>query len=44
MRRIVERHGGTVRARGEPGVGATFGFTILANPEVDAERLVGVDA
>ncbi len=44
VRRIVERHGGTVRARGEPGVGATFGFTILANPEVDAERLVGVDA
>ena len=32
VRRIVERHGGTVRAHGEPGVGATFGFTILANP------------
>ncbi len=32
VRRIVERHGGTVRAHGEPGVGATFGFTILAHP------------
>lgn len=28
VRRIVERHGGTVRASGSPGQGATFTFTI----------------
>jgi light-regulated signal transduction histidine kinase (bacteriophytochrome) len=28
VRRIVERHGGTVWAHGEPGQGARFGFTI----------------
>ena len=44
VRRIVERHGGTAWAQGEPGVGATFGFTILANPGVDADRLAEADA
>jgi signal transduction histidine kinase len=30
VKRIVERHGGTVRAEGRPGEGATFAFTVPA--------------
>jgi len=36
VRRIVERHGGSVRAEGRPGQGATFTFSLPAWGEVDA--------
>lgn len=36
VRRIVRRHGGDVRAHGEPGYGATFGFTL--DPGAAPER------
>lgn len=33
VKRVVERHGGTVWARGEPGKGALFGFSIPSRME-----------
>lgn len=36
VKRIVERHGGTIRAEGVPGQGATFFFTLPGEPENQA--------
>ena len=33
VKRIVERHGGLIRAEGSPGEGATFFFTLPGEPE-----------
>jgi len=35
VRRIVERHGGSVRAEGRPGAGARFGFVLPKQEEVE---------
>jgi signal transduction histidine kinase len=35
-RKIAERHGGTVSAEGEPGVGATFTVTLPVHPRPDS--------
>ena len=38
VKRIVERHGGTIRAEGKVGEGATFRFTLPREGEVEAPR------
>jgi signal transduction histidine kinase len=37
-RRIVERHGGTISARGSPGAGSRFVFTLPAAPRAGEEE------
>lgn len=39
VRRIAERHGGTVRAEGAPGRGATFHLTLPADARVERREL-----
>jgi chemotaxis family two-component system sensor kinase Cph1 len=41
VKRIVERHGGAVWARGEPDRGATFGFTLPAPTKTNNEAATG---
>ena len=37
-RRIIERHGGSITARGKPGIGATFEFQLPVGNRPDATR------
>lgn len=43
-RRIVERHGGSIRAEGAPGGGALFAFTLPARTVVDTAAPVPAEA
>ena len=40
-RKIVERHGGTITAEGDPNVGARFGVTLPASRPVDLPKDMG---